>query len=105
MERFNKYQFIDALKEDILGAIKDGDIKNDDDLNECIYNEVDRLCIYYYTCYQIVEELQAYEFDGAKNITELASNSLTEYIFDELGMCEIEEAISKQLLTNINPLN
>ena len=94
MERFNKYQFIEALKEDIQEAIKDGDIKNDDDINEYIYNEVDRFCIYYYTCYQIVEELQAYEFDGAKNITELASNSLTEYIFDELNISELEETIN-----------
>jgi len=104
MERFNKYQFIDDLKEDIQEAIKDGDIKNDDDLNEYIYSEVDRFCIYYYTCYQIVEELQAYEFDGANNITELASNALTEYIFNELDISELEEAISKQLLNNINPL-
>lgn len=105
MERFNKYQFIDALKEDIQEAIKDGDITDDDNLNEYIYSEVDRFCIYYYTCYQIVEELQAYEFDGAKNITELAMNSLTEYIFSEIDITELEQEISKQLLDNINPLN
>ena len=94
MERFNKYQFIDDLKEDIQEAIKDGDITNDDNLNEYIYNEVDRFCIYYYTCYQIVAELQAYEFDGAKNITELAMNSLTEYIYGELNLDELLETIN-----------
>lgn len=104
METFNKYKFIDYLKEDINQAIKDGDIKDEDNLNEYIYNEVDRYCIYYHTCYQIVAELQAYEFEGAKNITELAYNSLTEYIFNEVNISEIEETISKQLLKNINPL-
>lgn len=94
MERFNKYQFIDDLKEDIQEAIKDGDIKNDDDINEYIYTEIDRSCIYYHTCYQIVAELQAYEFDGANNITELATNSLNEYTYGELDIEELLETIN-----------
>ena len=104
MATFNKYNFIHHLTEDINQAIKDGDIKNEDNLNEYVYNEVDRYCIYYHTCYEIVAELQAHEFEGATNITELAYNSLIEYAFNELNISEIEQKISKQLLENINPL-
>ena len=62
MKDFNKYLFLDNLKEDIKEEIKNGNLEDESDINLYIFEEIDRAVIYYSNCFQIMIDFNAYEF-------------------------------------------
>lgn len=84
MNAFNKYLFIDELEKEIASLIDNGTIENEDDVHTYIFEEIDNACIYYADCFQIAIELNATEFGESRNITELACQVLTDYVFENI---------------------
>tara|TARA_R110000823_G_scaffold298063_3_gene418310 strand:+ start:450 stop:767 length:318 start_codon:yes stop_codon:yes gene_type:complete len=86
MEQFNKYKFIEELKEAIGEFIEETTFKNNEDIedevNEFIHNHINNETIYYVDCWAICFTLASSDFEieqtgeKAKNINELAYWSL-----------------------------
>ena len=104
MKDFNKYLFLDNLKEDIKEEIKSGNLEDESDINLYIFEEIDRAVIYYSNCFQIMIDFNAYDFEGCKNATELAYQVLEEFIWSEMTdltelLDEAKEETEKTILT------
>ena len=104
MKDFNKYLYIDNLKEDIKEEIKNGGLTDESEINQYIFEEIDRACIYYIDCFQIMIEFKAFDFQGCKNVTELACQLLDEFIWSEITdltelLDEVKEETEKTILT------
>ena len=105
MKDFNKYLFLDNLKEDIKEEIKNGNLEDESDINLYIFEEIDRAVIYYSNCFQIMIDFNAYDFEGCKNVTELASQLLDDFIWSEMTdltelLDEAKEETEKTILSN-----
>ena len=65
-----------------------------DDAQDLISEQIDRECIYYSDCFDIVKELNAVCFEDfsqeceIKNITQLAYAALTEYVHEEINLSD-----------------
>jgi hypothetical protein len=84
MKRFNKYQFLTELREDLISEcarlyscdVEYIEIQNK--LNDFIHSYIDNECICYADCWAICYELANHDFEieqtgeTARNITELA---------------------------------
>jgi len=88
MTEFNKYNFIDQLKADIKSEKLDSD-----NVWDFIYQEIDRECIYYYNCFEIVKQLNVTDWSDMEgrgdsghitDITQLAAFALTDYVVENL---------------------
>ena len=104
MKDFNKYLFLDNLKEDIKEEIKNGNLEDESHINLYIFEEIDRAVIYYSNCFQIMIDFNAYNFEGCKNATELAYQVLEEFIWSEMTdltelLDEAKEETEKTILT------
>jgi len=82
MKTFNEYDFLEDLK----GTIKE---ENPTDVWELIYEEIERECIYYADCFEIVRALNITdwkdnEFGEITSITQLAFVALYEFVSDNL---------------------
>ena len=82
MKTFNEYDFLEDLK----GTIKE---ENPTDVWELIYEEIERECIYYADCFEIVRALNITdwkdnEFGEITSITQLAFAALYEYVSENL---------------------
>ena len=104
MKDFNKYLFLDNLKEDIKEEIKSGNLEDESEINLYIFGEIDRAVIYYSDCFQIMIEFNAYNFEGCENVTELAYQLLDEFIWSEITdltelLDEAKEETEKTILT------
>ena len=104
MKDFNKYLFLDNLKEDIKEEIKSGNLNDESEINLYIFEEIDRAVIYYSNCFQIMIDFNAYNFEGCKNVTELAYQLLDEFIWSEMTdltelLDEAKEETEKTILT------
>ena len=82
MKTFNEYAFL----EDLQTTIKQ---ENPTDVWELIYEEIERECIYYADCFEIVRALHITdwkdnEFGEITNITQLAFAALYEYVSENL---------------------
>jgi hypothetical protein len=104
MKDFNKYLFLDNLKEDIKEEIKSGNLNDESEINLYIFQEIDRAVIYYSDCFQIMIEFNAYNFEGCENVTELAYQLLEEFIWSEITdltelLDEAKEETEKTILT------
>ena len=82
MAQFNKFKFIEELKESIGEFIQDSNFKDNqdihDEVNEFIHNYINNETIYYVNCWAICSTLGCSDFEieqtgaKAKNINELA---------------------------------
>ena len=104
MKDFNKYLFLDNLKEDIKEEIKSGNLNDESEINLYIFEEIDRAVIYYSNCFQIMIDFNAYNFEGCENVTQLASQLLDEFIWSEMTdltelLDEAKEETEKTILT------
>lgn len=84
MKRFNKYEFLTELKEDLISecaALYSCDMDLDqiqEKLDEFIHSYIDNKCIYYADCWAICYELANHDFqieqtgETATSITDLA---------------------------------
>ncbi len=82
MKTFNEYAFL----EDLQTTIKQ---ENPTDVWELIHEEIERECIYYADCFEIVRALHITdwkdnEFGEITNITQLAFATLYEFVSDNL---------------------
>ncbi len=82
MKTFNEYAFL----EDLQTTIKQ---ENPTDVWELIHEEIERECIYYADCFEIVRALHITdwkdnEFGEITNITQLAFAALYEFVSDNL---------------------
>ena len=101
MEKWNKYGFLEDLKNLLIEAINDGYLDSKDDIFEHITTEIDRSCIYYSNCWEIAYELDLndfteFELGEAKNISQLAYYGLYEYVINEFDFSEIEVLIEEK---------
>jgi len=104
MKDFNKYLFLDNLKEDIKEEIKSGNLNDESEINLYIFEEIDRAVIYYSHCFQIMIDFNAYDFEGCKNVTELAYQVLEDFVWSEMTdltelLDEAKEETEKTILT------
>ena len=82
MDKFNKYAFLEDLKETI-------DQSDSGDLWDLVHQEIDNECIYYSDCFQIVEacsmiDWKDNEFGVITNIQQLAYVALYDFVVDKL---------------------
>lgn len=82
MDKFNKYAFLEDLKETI-------DQSDSGDLWDLVHQEIDNECIYYSDCFQIVEacgmtDWKDNEFGVITNIQQLAYVALYDFVVDNL---------------------
>lgn len=97
---FDKYQFLEDLKEVLLDEVKNGNLTDIDDAYDIIYQEIDRECIYYSDCFEICKTLGFVNWEDAElpvnNICQAAYSALSELVNEEFNLNEIEEAIEEQ---------
>ena len=94
MKQFNKYKFIEELKEAIGESIEDSNFEEnqdiEDEVNEFIHNYINNEIIYYVDCWAISYALGSSDFEveqtgeKAKNINELAYWSLWSVIDESI---------------------
>jgi len=101
MKSFNKYEFLKNLREELINQIENGDITNEEQIQEYIDDEIDNACIYTSDCFEISMELNLTDFTDfsmgeAKNISELAYFGLSEFIYNELDRRELIELIEEK---------
>ena len=101
MGNWNKYGFLEDLKDTLIEAINDGYLNNSDDIFEYVSNEIERSVIYYSDCWDIAQELNLtdftdFELGEAKNVSQLAYYGLYEYVQDEFDYNEIELLIEQK---------
>jgi len=87
MSNFNKYQFIVDLNEEILSAIKSGEIQSANDIQDWAHQSVENACIYYADCFDIIKELNFTDWSDCGNITnvtEAAYFALTDFVDENL---------------------
>ena len=101
MESWNKYGFLEDLKNSLIEAINDGYLDDSDNIWEHIYSEIDNACIYYSTCFEIAKELDLndftdFELGTATSINQLAYFGLYEYVSENFNFNEIELLIEEK---------
>lgn len=90
---FNKYQFIDEVKETL---------KNDEnitDIDQFIQGIIEHEIIYYYDCFEICKELNFTHFEhdifgNCKDICQAAYCALYDLIYNESDILEYFEELS-----------
>jgi len=106
MKTFNKYKFIENLKEEISNELsynysKGMDI-DEEMIREQIYSSIENQCIYSYDAWAIAYELSETDFANpitggtCKNIYELAYYSLLEYTENEIDVYDIIETFETE---------
>ena len=105
MSQFNKYEFLRNLNEELTNQIENGNIDNEDQIQEYIDSELDNACIYYRTCFEIAMELNLtdfteFELGTANNISQLAYFGLYELVNNELDRSELIELIEQKQAEN-----
>ena len=84
MNNFNAYGFL----EDLQDLIKE---ENPTDVWDFIHEEIDRECIYYSNCFEIIRDLnytdwKDNEFGEINNISQLAYIALYEFVTDNIKL-------------------
>lgn len=99
MTQFNKYAFLEDVKTDLQTEIKNGNADNAADLYTLIHEYIDNACIYYSDCFDICKTLCATDFTAydieCNTIDALAYAALSQYVFEELDINELEESINE----------
>jgi len=83
MKNFNKYSFLEELEDSIR-------TEQPEDIWEMVHQEIDRECIYYSDCFDIIKALNFTDWEDNElgqinNITQLAFISLYEFVVDNLN--------------------
>ena len=83
---FDKYNWKDDLKEEIIERIKDEQITNEDEIRTFINEEIDNQCIYYSHCLDIMREYNVYDWSNLElectNVSQVAYCVLLEETYD-----------------------
>ena len=83
MKNFNKYDFLEELEDSIR-------IEQPEDIWEMVHQEIERECIYYSDCFDIIKALNFTDWEDNElgqinNITQLAFTALYEFVVDNLN--------------------
>ena len=83
MNKFNKYDFLSDLEDSIR-------TEQPEDIWEMVHQEIDRECIYYSDCFDIIKALnftdwEDNEFGQINNITQLAFTALYDFVVDNIN--------------------
>lgn len=90
---FNKYQFIDEVKESLKK-----ELENIEDINQFLDKKIDNEVIYYYDCFEICKELNFIDFEHeifgtCKDICQAAYCALYDLIHEESDILEYYEEL------------
>lgn len=94
---FNKYQFIDEVKETLKNKLE-----NISDINQFIDKKIDNEIIYYYDCFEICKELnfthfEHYAFGTCTDICQAAYCALYDLIYNESDILEYYEELTNSV--------
>ena len=83
MNNFNKYDFLSDLEDSIR-------TEQPEDIWEMVHQEIDRECIYYSDCFDIIKALNFTDWEDNElgqinNITQLAFTALYDFVVDNLN--------------------
>ena len=107
MESFNKYKFLQELKEDLRDEFNTSGKypePSEDDIEDYVIQYVSNQTIYYYDCWRICLEFQPNDFENpstgrkAKNISQLAFGCLFDYVMQDVQ--NFNETKEKKLPAN-----
>jgi hypothetical protein len=97
---FNKYQFLSVIKGELYESIENGTITEDCQIYDYVSEEIERECIYYSDCFDIVKDcgfvdwsVSDYEING---ISSAAYAALTEFVAKEIDYNKFEELIKEK---------
>ena len=83
MNNFNKYDFLSDLEDSIR-------TEQPEDIWEMVHQEIDRECIYYSDCFDIIKALNFTDWEDNElgqinNITQLAFTALYDFVVDNIN--------------------
>ena len=101
MRTFNKYLFLEDLTNQLKTEIEKYDVDYIDEVHPLISELIDSECTYHSDCFDICNELQAHDFTAyanpCNNISQLAYESLYEFVYEKLDFSELEEICNNKL--------
>lgn len=106
MSTFDKYAFLEDLKNDLLSDVKNGYLTDNDEIYDHIHSFIDNSVIYYSDCFDICKALNftdftGHEFGEINGICQAAFCALYDWVNEEFSYFEIEEAIDAKQLEGI----
>jgi hypothetical protein len=97
---FNKYTFIDELRGQLSEAIENGEITDVYQVDDYITEEIDRQCIYYADCFDIIKSCGFVDWSDSdyeiKCVSSAAYAALRELVAEEVECIEFEELIKEK---------
>jgi len=101
MKSFNKYLFLEELKNQLTEEIEKSNVDNMDSINILIDEIINNECTYTSDCFEICIELDATDFNAymwpVNNIEQLAFVALYDFVHAELDYLKINELIENKL--------
>lgn len=87
MDNYSAYGYIEDCKDLLIDEIKNGNVKNNEELYSIVDEFIDNACIYYKNCIDIINDLRLYDWsdwgEDINSITTLAWIGLRDYIDQE----------------------
>jgi hypothetical protein len=101
MTNFNKYAFLEDLKNQLITEIEKYDVDYIDEVHPLISEIISNQSIYHYDSFLICIELNAFDFRAydieCNNISELAFAALHEFVYEKLDFSELEEICNNKV--------
>jgi hypothetical protein len=87
---FNKWTWVRECDEEIARQLKDGHLTNEEECWDLVFNMISDAVIYNSDCFEIVQELNFTQFEGAtfpiKSIYDAAYNALYEWSLEQVSV-------------------
>jgi hypothetical protein len=87
---FNKYQWVRECEEEVMRQLKDGNITQEEESWDIVFNMIQDATTYNYDCFEIIKELNYTNFEDAifdcKDIYGLAYNALYEFSLENVNV-------------------
>ena len=87
---FNKYQWVRECEEEVMRQLKDGNITQEEESWDIVFNMISDAVTYNSDCFEIVQELNFTHFEGAtfpiKSIYDAAYNALYEWSLEQVSV-------------------
>lgn len=97
---FNKYAFIDELRGLLSNAIETEEITEDYQIDEYITEEIDRQCIYYADCFDIIKSCGFTDWSTSdyeiKCVSSAAYAALRELVAEEIDYTDFEDLLKEK---------